>query len=635
MLQILRNKAQSLVIQIIVVIIALVFIFWGVGPNLMNNREAAIVVDDEEISFAEYQNAYDRMYDNLREQFGGTLPQGLAESLGIRGQVVNQLIQDALLRQGAAEMGIIISQEEIRDTIESMVQFQENGSFSMERYTSLLALNGYSPPKFEEQVERDMLAQKVQLNIARFAVTATKYEIENLNRLENSSVAIKYVKISALEHMDEVAMDRQSVEDWFLSVQDRYTTDPQVKLKYLDFSYTNVGAKITVDDTTAQRYYDENLAEFTQPEQRRARHILFRVDDNSSAEVHEQQRQKAEEVLDMARSGQDFGALATEYSEGPSSVQGGDLGLFSRGQMVKPFEDAVFALEPGSISDVVKTSFGYHIIKVEEIIPMVTASFDEVREGITTNLQNEEARPLAFQLANEAYENIIAAGSLQAYLAENPEVSVRETDFFSRTAPPEEIVNDQRFLTTAFSLKENELSSLVETDSGYAILFAEAVKPPQVPDFETVADQVNKDFREFQAAELASAQATALLEQLKTKTESLENLAGQEGLEVKNSSYLKKGGSGNDDLPGGLVQAAFELSANKLYPDEPFSSDNDFYVFEFVDRKIPMGNLDEDELQRYENAIIQRKQQQVLTSWLESRRNQAKVFTHRRLQSDV
>lgn len=635
MLQILRNKAQSIVIQAVVVIIALVFIFWGVGPNLMNSREAAIVINDEEITFTDYQAAYDRTYNNLREQFGGTIPQGLAESLGIKSQVINQLIQDALLRQGAVEMGIVISQEEIRDTIEDMVQFQENGGFSMEKYTSLLALNGYSPQKFEEKVQRDMLAQKVQLNIAKFATTATQHEIDNLNRLENASVAIKYVEITPDDYVEKVAADRERIKEWFTTVEDNYKTAPQVKLKYLDFSYATVGAKITVDEAATKNYYDEHQDEFTQAEQRRARHILLKADTNSTAEVHQQQRKKAEEVLNMARGGQDFAALAKEYSEGPSKAQGGNLGLFSRGQMVKPFEEAAFSLPAGGISGVVKTSFGYHIIKVEEILPPVTQPFNEVQEKIETALQNEEARPLAFQLANEAYEGIIAAGSLQSYLDENPEISVQETDFFSRTNPPKTIGNDEKFLTTAFSLKEKELSSLIETEAGYAILYAEAVKPPEVPEFSSVADQVSDDFKQYRAEELALQTAQNLLQQVKESESTLEDLAAAEGLIVKNSSYLKKNNSENDDLPGGLVQAAFELSINKQYPDEPFSSEAGLFVYEFVDRKIPMGNLNEEESLRYTNAIIQRKQQQILSSWLQSRRNKAKIYTHQRLQSDA
>ena len=153
MLQLLRNKAQSTFIQIIVVIIALVFIFWGVGTNMMGSREAALLVNNEEISFQEFQQAYDRAYQRLSDQFGGNIPKGLAETLGIKQQVINQLIQTSLLRQGAGEMGIIVSGEEIQAIIKDMVQFQENGVFSMERYKAVLSSNRMAPSKFEASMQ--------------------------------------------------------------------------------------------------------------------------------------------------------------------------------------------------------------------------------------------------------------------------------------------------------------------------------------------------------------------------------------------------------------------------------------------------------------------------------------------------
>jgi peptidyl-prolyl cis-trans isomerase D len=632
MLQILRNKAQSIVIQAIVVIIALVFIFWGVGPNLMNSREAAIVVNGEEVTFENFQSAYDRTYNNIREQFGGNVPQGLLESLGIKNQVVNQLIQDALLRQGAEEMGITISKEEIGETINNMVQFQENGSFSMDKYTSLLALNGYSVQKFEEKVQRDMLAQKVSLNIGKFATTATEYEIDDLNRLENSSVAVNYVQITEKEFEDTVAVDMDEVEKWYDTVKEDYKTAPEVKLKYLDFSYATVGEKITIDEAAARKYYDEHQNEFTTKEVRQARHILFRADENSTAEVHEQQRQKALDVLSMAREGKDFAQLAKEYSEGPSKDQGGDLGQFSRGQMVTSFEDAAFSLKLNEISDVVKTPFGYHIIKVEKIIPQSTTPFAEAKNNIVVALQNREAKPLSFQMANEAYEGIISAGSLQAYLEANPTVSIRETPFFSRSTPPKDIGNDQKFLEAAFSLKEKELSSLIETSAGYAILFAEAIKNPEVPPFTTVSDEVTADYRKDMAAKTAKDVATNLLQQAKEKN-SLNDPASEAGFEMKTTDYFNKNTPDKNGLPQSLIEDAFKLSANTKYPDEPLADNASLYVYEFVDRKIPVGTLSEEEKQRYRNAIIQRKQQQILSGWLDNRRQQAKVFVHKTLQS--
>ena len=147
MLQQLRKQAQSPVIQFIVVLIAIVFVFWGAGTKFFDNRQSAIKVNSEEISFQEFQQAYNRTYENIASQFGGNLPKGFAETLNIKEQVVNQLIQTALLRQGAKQMGISVSYGEIQKAITSMPQFQENGAFSIEKYKRLLAANQLTPSK--------------------------------------------------------------------------------------------------------------------------------------------------------------------------------------------------------------------------------------------------------------------------------------------------------------------------------------------------------------------------------------------------------------------------------------------------------------------------------------------------------
>ena len=628
MLQILRNKAQSIFIQAIVVVIALVFIFWGVGTNMMNSREAAIVVNGEEISFQDYQNTYDRTYENIKNQFGGNIPQELLESFDIKSQVVNQLIQEALLRQGAAEMGIYVSRQEVQETIKNMVQLKENGRCSLARDKALLAANGFTPTTFEETVQLDMLAQKTRLDIADFATTATENEIKDLYRLDNTEVAIQYVALQPQEYSGTVKVDEKELEAWYANVQDNYRTEPQVKLRYLDFSYNEVAEKITIDDDAVEQYYQDNISTFSEEEQRRARHILLKADENSPAEVHERQKKKAEEIVAMARQGHDFAELAEKHSEGPSSGQGGDLGLFSRGQMVKPFEEAAFALEEGGISDVVKTTFGYHIIKVEEIIPPTTKPLAEVKDAIYSELRTQQAKPLAFRVANEAYENIIAAGSLGAYLETNPQVSLKETEFFTRSNPPHDIINDPNFLSTAFSLNEQELSSLIETSQGYAILFAEGVKPPQVPELDTVREQVVADFKDHKAQITAQEKAQALLQKAR-EAGTLEEAAQAEDLTVKESDYLKKGNS-RGTLPRNIIDGAFELSAGSPFPEEPVRGEGDgaFYVYSLADRKIPAGELSEEEERQYRDAIIQRKQQQVFSGWLANQQEDADIRTH-------
>lgn len=629
MLQILRNKAQSIVIQAIVVIIALVFIFWGVGTNMMNSREAAIVVNDHEITFQEFQTAYERSFNRIRDQFGGNVPSGLLEQMGIKEQVTNQLIQEALLLQGAQEMGIQVSREEIATAVEEMVQFQENGTFSIEKYQTLLSLNGYTPHSFEQSIQVDMLAQKASLGIGNFASEATDFEIEDLYRMEKSTVAVEYVEIKHDGFLDDVEVNDEELSKWYATVQNDYKTEPKVKLKYLDFSYSTVGQKITVEEDELKNYFDDNSAEFSIPEKRSARHILFKADESSPAEVHDEQRKKAEEILALAKQGEDFASLAEKYSEGPSKSNGGDLGQFGRGQMVKPFEDATFSLELNGISEVVKTAFGYHIIKVESIVPSETKPFSEVENTIREKLQNQQAKPLAFQLANEAYEGIIGAGSLDAYLKATQGTLLQETDFFSRSAPPEDIGQDQKFLTAAFNLKENELSSLVETDSGYAIIYADGIMAPEVPEMEKIRDVLTDDFIQDKAVELAKSSAETLLAKA-TEGSSLREAANGIGVEPQSAPAVAKGTT-TSGLPASTVEMAFKLTQETPYPEEPVAEAESFYVLELKERNDPQDPLSEEDKERYRSAIIQIKQQQVISSWLQNQRQKAKIFLHNNL----
>ena len=259
MLQILRKKAQSTFIQIIVVIIALVFIFWGVGANLTGDRQAALLVNGEEITFQQFQQAYDSAYQRMSDQFGGNVPQGLAETLGIKQQVINQLIQTTLLRQGAEEMGILVSAQEIRQIIKGMVQFQENGVFSIERYKTVLAANRMAPTKFEDTMRADLLSEVTVRDIGKFASTATDFEIQEIYSQQNEKIALRYVQISPDQFIDQVTIDDQAVKAWFETVKENYKSEPQIKLKYLPFTYASVGSKIAIDASKIEQYYQNNM----------------------------------------------------------------------------------------------------------------------------------------------------------------------------------------------------------------------------------------------------------------------------------------------------------------------------------------------------------------------------------------
>jgi len=632
MLQILRKKAQSPFIQFIVVIIALVFIFWGVGTQLRRgSREAALVVNGEEISFQQFQQAYDGAYQRLSDQFGGNVPKGLAETLGVKQQVIQQLIQTTLLRQGAEQMGLLVSSQEIQEIIKNMVQFQDKGSFDIDRYKSVLAANRMAPTKFEASMKFDKLSEVASREIGSFASVATDFEIQQIYSRQNEKIAVKFVKISPEQFVDKVTIDDKAMEAWFETVKDNYKTNPQIKLKYLTFTYGDIARKVTVDEAKIEEYYQQNLDKYQVPEQRHARHILFKVNQDDSEQRRKEQAQKAEEVLKLARSGDDFATLARQYSEGPTKDSGGDLGFFSKAQMVPAFSQAVFSMKPGQISDVVETQFGYHIIQLEEIKPARTKPLSEVKAEITSTLQQKEAESLAFQLANNAYEAIIGAGSLAKYTEEHPDVAIEQTGFFSQSNAPDDLKLDSELLDKAFALNKGELSSLIKGQSGYAIFFVEDRQEPVVPAFAAIKDTLVQDYRKAEAKSLAEKAAEQMLSSLR-EGKDFTKLAEEMGLTVSESGLLGKNEqSDQTTFPTPLLSDVFMLSSASPLPEKPGQDGDDFYVYSFEEKQVPTMPDKSEEVEKYRASLLRFKQQQLLSAWLHHQELNATIVKNENL----
>ncbi len=634
MLEYLRKRAQSLVIQAIVVIIALVFIFWGVGTNLMNKQEAAIVVDNEEISFQQFQQAYDQAYARLAQQFGGTVPKGLAENLNIKQQVISQLTQEALLRQGGQEMGLMVSGSEIQNEIEQMVQFQENGRFDIERYQTILASNRLSPEKYEQSLKYELLGNKTIANISSFSQVATDYEIEELYALEKETVSVSYAVLDPDSYVDEITVTDEDLAAWYAANGDAYKTEKEVQLSYLPFLYSDIGARITLEDSAISTYYDDHITEYQIPEKRHARHILFRATPEDPEETHQKQQAKAEEILEKAKNGEDFANLAQLHSEGPTAATGGDLGFFSQGQMVKEFNDTVFSMEAGQISDVVKTDFGYHIIKLEEIQLGGVKSLEDARQEIISKLQLEQAKPMAFQLANTAYEEIIGAGSLAAYLEQNSDAQLMDTGFFKRSSPEAGVTADPAFLERAFALKEKELSSIVETGDGFVIISATAIKEPQIPDLTEIKEAVEEDYRAEKAAEKAAEDAKLLIEEMQVDGSAFEQSAEARSIAIQRSGKLLKSDPDyQSSFPQSLVADAFRLSMSAPVSPEPGLVDGNYYVYRFEQRTPPETAMSEDDRSRYQELLLQFKQQRLIDAWLKNRQATADIRIHKSLDN--
>ncbi len=619
MLNMLRKRAQSTLIQAMVLLIAVVFIFWGVGTNLNNNRNAVATVNGEEIPVQDYQRAYDRAVENYRRQFGGRIPSGLLEGLNVKGQVVGQLIQGELLRQGAAAMGLAISKEATQRKIEKMEAFQKNGRFDLARYKEVLNRNRLAPPSFEAGIRNDMLTDLVIKSIGSFAVLPKSELAQWLDFSEREiKLGVRSVKSSDFE--DKVQVDDAELATWFEQHKKEYTTEPKIRLRYLEFDFDKDMDQVRVTDDALKARYEADLAKYTIPEQRHARHILFKVTEQDDEQTVEKKKKLAEDVLARIRKGEDFAELARQYSEGPTKDSGGDLGFFSQGRMVKPFDDVVFSMKPGGVSDPVRTSFGFHIIKLEEIRPATTRSFDEVKGALAKAMKKEEVKGLTFKKASAAYEGIMRAGSIDKY-SEQTGTAVAKTDFFSRSQPPAGITADPGFLRAAFALGKGELSSLVELKKGYVIVFVDDVQPPVVPKLADVRERVVRDYRREKAVELARAAADEVLAQAKEQG----RLSGED---IKQTAFVKRTGSQAAGVPAEVIADAFSLAHAETLPEQPVGVGNTFYLYEIRDRRLNLDSIGREKKKQLKQQLLAGVQNKLVSDWLADLREKAEIRTN-------
>jgi peptidyl-prolyl cis-trans isomerase D len=629
MLDLLRKKTQSPFIQGTILIIVLVFIFWGVGSGINDNLNIVATVNNEGIPYEDFQKAYNQLTTQYRNQFGGNLPKGLLENLDLESQTIDQLIQRTLLRQGAREMGIMVSNLEVQQAVEKMEAFRTNGSFNVEQYKNILSSSGMVPSSFEASMRTDLLSGKVLSHLARFA-KLTPLEVNEQFGFDNKEISIEYISFSGSDFKEAIEAGDEELLSFYEENKNNYMTDPLVKLNFLLFPY-KADEKLVITDEEIESFYRQNFNRYSIPEQRSARHILIKTSEEDSEDALSEKLNRAEQVLELAKTGEDFTELAKQFSEGPTGPKGGDLGSFSRGRMVKPFDDAVFALNEGEISDIVETQFGFHVIKVEKIEPAHTKPLEEVKDEITFQLQKQKGNELAFTGATEAYEKIILAGSLEKFSQQNTDITVDQTEFFPRKSPEksgftEGMINEPAFLNAAFTLNKGELSSLIETAKGYAIIFAADKKVPEISLLDDVKEQVQQDYISVKSDTMAQETAQAMLASLKEQgSVDLVAEATKHGKTLENSGYITRNGSADSTLPTQIVTLGFELSDETPYPEEIVSDNGAFYVFRVMEMRQPSPELYTEKEKEFKTALLERKKGTLLASWLANVRSKASI----------
>ena len=505
MLQSIREGVGRWVAGIILALIAVAFIFWGVDPTIMGTTFAA-KVNGENISLVDFDRALQNQQSQYQELYRVELTDELQRALRL--SVLEDLIQGEALAQRVASQGYRVSDARLAQAIRSLPEFQVGGGFSMDVYRSQLTFAGISPTAFEEQQREQLGLGELQGGIG-ISAFYTPSEFARYIELFEQEREVAYALFAADAFLDRVEIDETRVAEHYEANKDRFFSEENVDIEYLELTRADFAGDIEVTDEVLESYYEQEQFRFQTDADRRPRHILIgSIEENPEAEA------RAMDVVARLDAGESFEDLAAEVSEDPgTSGQGGDLGWLSRGTGV--FQDAVFDMELGEVRGPVKSEFGYHVIRLDDIREGEARTFDSVREELEVEYRDLRAEELFFDAARELDALAFDAFDELASVASDMELPLQTFEGLTRTGTSSPFPVADPAVQTAFSAEVLELgenSRLIEIlDDHVAVLRVASHNQPQEQPLEAVRAEIEAELAGIAAQELADAAAAEFL----------------------------------------------------------------------------------------------------------------------------
>jgi len=623
LLSMMRKHAKSWLIKVLIGIIALVFIFYfGYSFTAKKGLKVAYV-NGELISGMEYQKAYWDLLEALRRQYKDVWNDNLIKVFDLKNRALDNLINQKLISQEAKKIGLDVTESEIQQAIMDYPAFQIDGQFDMRRYRGLLSQNRMKPEDFEASMAKDLLDGKLRQFLLTF-MPITDQEVLDYYSYANEKIKISYVQFNPENFKKSITPDQDSLETFFKDRQEGYRVPEKIKLAYLLIDPDTFKDKVEITDDEIEEYYEYNMDTFLQPKEVKARHILFKLSQYADEAEEKKVKEKAAEVLEKARKGSDFATLAKEYSEGPTKSSGGDLGYFTAGRMVKPFEETAFKMKKGEISDLVRTRFGYHIIKVEDVKEARTKALDEVRDQISKTLLKTGSGELAHEYALSLIDQMPYDADLAKYAAER-ELEIKNTGEFSQDQSIPGIGGDDKLRQSLFSLRKGETSELLELKDKFYIFQISERKESYLPEMAEVKDKLKDDYLAYRSAEEAKAAAENYLTALK-EGKTWDEAAKENQLEIEDTDFFtRQGPVPKIGYAPDLLETAFSLNRSKRYPDTIFKNDKGSFVI----RWEASEGIDEDKYQeekeKYRFSLMQTKHRRAFQVWIDRLRKKAEI----------
>lgn len=613
-------------LALVVVSFVLLYIPSFMGDATQGAAGNSVVADVEgrEITAAQFRRVYTQQMQAYRQSYGANVDDKLLKQLGIDQRIVQQMIQEEASLAEASRLGIKASDAEIRERILALPAFQENGQFiGDQRYRQLLRMQSppMRPDEFENQIRRSVVTEKLQAALTGW-MTVAESDVVSEFKKRNERVKVQVVTFPADKFREGLVASDAEVAKQFEDHKESYRIGEKRKVRYLTIDQEGLRQRATVTGQQIERSYNDNIQQYSQPEQVRASHILLKTEGKDDAAVKKQ----AEDLLAQIKKGANFEELAKKHSQDEvSAAKGGDLDFFNKGQMVPEFDQAAFSLQPGQMTDLVKSSFGYHIIKVTDKKAATVKTLDEVRPQIEDQLKYEQAQGAAQKVADEVAAQLKKPGDFDT-VARARGLQGGESGLFLPNEPITGLGMAPAVGQRAFELKEGEVSEPLRTPQGFAFITVTGTQAAYVPKLDEVKSKVRDEVLKQKAIEAAREKASTLSAVMKSGD--FEKAAKAAGLEVKTTELITRGAPmGDAGVSPALEAAAFALPAGSV--SDPVVTDTGAAIVKVVERKDVAADELTKQKDSIRNELLNERKNKFFAAYMTKARQRMKININR------
>ena len=561
MLTTLREKTSGWIATVVLGLLIVPFAFFGVNNYFETTVDTWVArVGDQEISQDDFRARFDQYRQQMRQMLGDSFDAATIESAESKSRLLDNMIEAEVLKQVSRKLGVVVSDVDLHREISQMEVFQTEGRFDPQQYKLLLASQGMTPLSFESQMREDMVVRALPSAVSESSLITVR-EIDNFFRLRDQTRDLRVLSLDAPSG-DAIADPEDSVLQTYLQQHsENYMSEEQVAIEYVLVDASALDVPEQASDETLRERYESQLSRYTRPAQRLASHILIKVAADAPADAQQAAQARAAEIVAKARAGEDFATLAKELSDDiGSKMTGGDLGWLEPGILDPAFESALFAMEPDSISDPVKSAEGWHVIQLRDQRPGEVKSFAEVRPELERDFNENERERMFSEKAGRLVDLVFQEPTELASAADELGLELKSTGLFGRAGGADPITLNSDVLKFAFTQRSIESGHgsdpIYLDDARTAVVRVIEHKPSVALGFDEVRAQLLSDWRREQRQQLADSRAQALMTRLQGG-ESLDDLATELGVELKSESGV---GRGAVSLEREVIAKAFTLA---------------------------------------------------------------------------